>query len=91
MNKVSVIIPVYKVASFVERCARSLMRQTLSDVEFIFVDDASPDNSMDIVRNVCKEYGRNVKILVHPENKGLPAARNTGLASNRRICLSLRL
>lgn len=80
MTKVSVIIPVFRVASFVERCTRSLMRQTLSDVEFIFVDDASPDESMDIVRMVCDEYSRDVKILVHPENKGLPAARNTGLA-----------
>ncbi len=81
MKKVSVIIPVYKVASFVERCTRSLMQQTLSDVEYIFVDDASPDNSMSIVRDVCKEYGRDVKFLVHPENKGLPAARNTGLSA----------
>ncbi len=80
MNKISVIIPVFKVAPFVERCTRSLMQQTLSDVEFIFVDDASPDNSMDIVRSVCQEYGRDVKILVHPENKGLPAGRNTGLS-----------
>lgn len=79
MNKVSVIIPVFKVAPFVERCTRSLMEQTLQEVEFIFVDDASPDESMDIVRRVCSEYNRDVKILVHPQNKGLPAARNTGL------------
>lgn len=80
---VSVIIPVYKVEAFVERCVRSLMEQTLQDVEFIFVDDASPDESMDIVRRVTAEYDRDVKILVHPENKGLPAARNTGLAEAR--------
>ena len=80
MPAVSVIIPVYKVESFVERCTRSLMEQTLRDVEFIFVDDASPDGSMDIIRRVTAEYDRDVRILVHPENKGLPAARNTGLA-----------
>ena len=80
MPKVSVIIPVYKVEAFVERCVRGLMEQTLQDVEFIFVDDASPDGSMEIVRRVTAEYNRNVRILVHPENKGLPAARNTGLA-----------
>ena len=83
MPDVTVIIPVFKVEAFVERCVRSLMEQTLQDVEFIFVDDASPDGSMDIVRRVSAEYGRDVKILVHPENKGLPAARNTGLAEAR--------
>lgn len=81
--EVSVIIPVFKVESFVERCVRSLMEQTLPDVEFIFVDDASPDGSMEIVRRVTAEYNRDVRILVHLENKGLPAARNTGLAEAR--------
>ncbi len=77
--KVSVIIPVYKVEAYIERCVRSLMEQTFSDMECIFVDDGSPDGSMDIVRRVCSEYGREVRILVHSCNKGLPAARNTGL------------
>ena len=76
---VSIIIPVYKVEAYAERCVRSLMEQTFQDIEFIFVDDCSPDGSMDIIRRVCQEYGRNVRILTHPENKGLPAARNTGL------------
>lgn len=80
MVKVSVIVPFYKVASFIERCIRSLMEQTLRDVEFIFVNDASPDESIDIVKRVCSEYDRDVKILTHPENMGLPAARNTGMA-----------
>lgn len=80
MPKVSVIIPVFKVERFAERCAKSLMEQTLQDAEFIFVDDASPDSSMDIIRRVAAEYPlRAVQFLVHPENKGLPAARNTGL------------
>lgn len=78
--KISVIIPFFKVAPFVERCTRSLMEQTLEDVEFIFVDDKSPDESAEIIRRVVSEYNRNVKILKHTENKGLPAARNTGLA-----------
>lgn len=76
---VSVIIPVYKVEAYVERCVRSLMEQTFPDIEFIFVDDGSPDGSIDIVRRVSAEYQRNVQILTHPANKGLPAARNTGL------------
>ncbi|MCQ2146605.1 MAG: glycosyltransferase [Bacteroidales bacterium] len=81
MPKVSVVIPVFKVQSFVERCAVSLMEQTLEDVEFIFVDDASPDSSMDIVRDVISRYpSRNARIITHEKNKGLPSARNTGLA-----------
>ena len=77
---VSVIIPFYKVAPFIERCARSLMEQTLQEVEFIFVDDASPDDSAEILRKVLAEYHRDARILVHTQNQGLPAARNTGLA-----------
>lgn len=79
--KVSVVIPVFKVEQYIERCVRALMEQTLEDVEFLFVDDASPDGSMEIVRRVTAEYDRNVRILVHEKNKGLPAARNTGLAA----------
>lgn len=80
---VSVIIPVYNVGKFIERCARSLMEQTMDNVEYIFVDDASPDNSIQILQKVLADYPNrrdNVRILTHAENKGLPAARNTGLA-----------
>jgi glycosyltransferase involved in cell wall biosynthesis len=55
------------------------MEQTLEDVEFLFVDDASPDGSMEIVKRVVAEYNRTVRFLVHEKNKGLPTARNTGL------------
>lgn len=81
--KVSVIIPVYKVEKFIERCARSLMGQTLADVEYIFVDDASPDGSISLLRQVLADYPErknHVRIMTHPENKGLPVARNTGLS-----------
>lgn len=81
MPKVSVIVPVYKVEAFARRCAQCLMGQTMGDVEFIFVDDASPDASMAIIREVVNHYPeRHVQFLVHPVNRGLPAARNTGLA-----------
>lgn len=79
----SVIIPVYGVAMFAERCARSLMSQTLRDgVEFIFVDDCTPDDSIAIIERIVAKYPERkgqVTILHHKENKGLPAARNTGL------------
>lgn len=84
--KVSVIVPVYKVEKFIERCVKSLMKQTLQDVEYVFVNDATPDNSIQVLCNVLKQYPERVshtKILVHETNKGLPAARNTGLAASQ--------
>lgn len=82
--KVSVIAPVYGVERFVGRATESMMNQTLDDVEFIFVDDCSPDGSMGIVEQlIAKHPGRNVRIIRHDINRGLPAARNTGLATAR--------
>ena len=81
--KVSVIIPIYKVETFIERCATTLMEQSLPEVEYIFVDDATPDNSISILEEVIARYPyrkEQVRIVHHAENKGLPAARNTGLA-----------
>lgn len=84
MMKVSVIIPVYGVERFVERCIRSLLEQTLQEIELIVVDDCSPDNSIAIIQRVVGEYPhRLVKFITHETNKGLPAARNTGLAIAR--------
>lgn len=82
-NKVSVIVPIFKVEQFIERCVRSLMEQTLREVEFIFVDDASPDGSIEVLHKTLADYperAKQVRILKHEQNKGLPAARNTGLA-----------
>lgn len=81
-NKVSVIVPIYKVEKFIERCAVSLMGQTLNEVEYIFVDDASPDRSIEILQNVIAQYPNrqpDIKFITHKQNQGLPAARNTGL------------
>ena len=82
-NKVSVIIPIFKVSNFIERCVCSLFEQTLKDVEYIFVDDASPDDSIDILKSCVERYPERkeqIQILTHEQNQGLPAARNTGLA-----------
>lgn len=84
LNKVSVIIPIFRVEAFIERCARSLMEQTLGEAEFIFVDDCSPDGSMTVLERVLSDYPQRqgqVRIFHHQENRGLPAARNTGLAA----------
>lgn len=82
MIGVSVIVPIYKVEAYIERCVRSLLEQTLRDVQYIFVDDASPDNSVEVLKRVLAEYPHREEqtcILYHKENRGLPAARNTGL------------
>lgn len=81
--KVSVIIPIYKVEAFIERCATTLMEQTFREVEYIFVDDATPDSSIQVLEEVVTRYPERkeqVHIVHHDTNKGLPAARNTGLA-----------
>lgn len=81
--KVSVIIPIYKVEAFIERCATTLMEQRLREVEYIFVDDATPDCSIQVLEKVIAHYPERkeqVHIVHHDINKGLPAARNTGLA-----------
>lgn len=81
--QISIIIPIFKVRNFIERCVCSLFEQTLKDVEYIFVDDASPDDSIDILKACIERYPERkeqVQILVHEQNQGLPAARNTGLA-----------
>ena len=54
MIKVSAVIPIYGVAAFIERCARNLFSQTLREVEFIFVDDATPDNSIALLERSSK-------------------------------------
>lgn len=80
--KISVIVPIYGVEQYIQRCVESLMAQTQKDVEYIFVNDATWDNSMDVLYSVLEHYPEmthNVKILNHEVNKGLPAARNTGL------------
>lgn len=78
---ITVIIPIYKVEAYIERCVRSLMAQELDGVEYIFVDDCSPDNSMKVLQRILDEYPgqQHVRILHHSQNHGLPAARNTGL------------
>ena len=55
MPEVSIIIPVYNVEQYIERCARSLFEQTETDLEFIFVNDCTPDSSMQILNDVIKD------------------------------------
>lgn len=78
----SVIIPVFGVEKYIERCARSLFEQTLDDIEFIFVNDCTKDNSMSVLEKVMYEYPYRkdqIKIINHEINKGLPTARMSGV------------
>lgn len=79
---ITVIIPIYNVANYIERCVRSLFEQTKDNVQYVFVDDASPDNSVEIIENVKTEYCNRKSdcvFLRHSINRGVAAARNTGL------------
>lgn len=81
MPKVSVVIPVYGVEKYIERCARSLFEQTLDDIEYIFVNDCTKDRSIDILNAVINDYPARkdqVRIIHHEKNKGLPFARQSG-------------
>lgn len=82
MPKVSVCVPIYNVEKYIEKCARSLFEQTLDDIEYIFINDCTPDRSVEILRAVLKEYPHReaqTRIIDHTTNQGLAAARNTGL------------
>ena len=79
---ISIIIPVYNVGPYVEDCLRSVMRQTYTGpMECIIVDDCGTDNSMEIVERLVSEYDGPIdfKVLHHAHNRGVSAARNTGM------------
>lgn len=80
--KVSVIIPVYNVEPYIERCARSLFEQTLEEIEYIFVNDCTPDASMRILQNVLEDYAQRknqIIIINQPYNMGAAKAREDGI------------
>ena len=81
--KVSVCIPVYGVEKYIERCARSLFEQTMRDgIEFVFVNDCTPDKSIEILERVLAEYPHRkeqTKIINLPENGGVARARRIAI------------
>lgn len=80
--KVSVIVAVYNVEPYVERCVHSLFNQTLDDIEYIIVDDCSPDNSIEIIKKTLDRYPqrkKQVKFIHHESNQGQAGARTSGM------------
>ncbi len=75
MKKISVIVPVYGVEKYIAATVRSVLEQTYSNFELIIVDDASPDQSIEI----CQEFKNSRIKIIHQENRGLAGARNTGI------------
>lgn len=77
--EVSVVIPVYGVERYLQECIDSLINQTYQGIELIFVNDASPDNSLCILRENEKRYPEIIKIIDSPENRMQGGARNLGV------------
>ena len=88
--KVSILIPVYGVEQYIAECARSLFSQTYRDLEFIFVDDCSPDNSISVLKKVLEDYpdrANQVHIIRHESNKGVGTARQTAFTHATGECI----
>ena len=82
MGKVSILVPVYGVEKYIGKCAESLFSQTFQDIEYIFVNDCTPDHSIDLLQEILMRYPERkeqVKIIHHKCNMGLGAARQTAL------------
>lgn len=78
---ISVIVPVYNAAPYIERCVKSLQKQTYQNFEIILIDDGSKDNSLELCKALANEDDR--IIVLNRPNGGASAARNTGLAKMR--------
>ena len=78
---ISVVIPVYGVEKYIEKCLESCFSNTIVEqCEFLIINDCSPDNSIELAEKTIKKFPNiTVKIISHEKNKGLAAARNTGL------------
>lgn len=77
MPKISIIVPIYKVEDYLDRCVKSLVNQTYTNIEIVLVNDGSPDNCPIMCDNYAKEDSR-IKVI-HKENGGLSDARNYGI------------
>ncbi len=80
--KVSILVPIYGVEKFIGQCAQSLFSQTYKDIEYVFVNDCTPDNSIKVLEGVLAKFParqQQVRIIEHEKNRGLGAARITAM------------
>ena len=78
-TKVSILIPIYKAEQYIEECLQSVFEQTYDNIEYILVDDASPDHSLDIVNQIIRKYkekSQSVKVITNRKNLGIAQTRN---------------
>ncbi len=75
---ISIIVPVYNVAEYIDRCVESLLAQTYNNLEIILINDGSTDNSGEVCRRLLRLHSDKVR-FIEQENKGVSAARNAGL------------
>lgn len=83
--KISICVPIYGVEKYIRRCAISLFEQTYDNIEYVFVNDCSPDNSIYVLTETLKNYPyrqEQVKIVEQQRNRGLACARNKALESS---------
>jgi len=73
----SVLVPVYGVERWIRQCMESVLSQADDGVEILVLDDASPDGSMAIVHELQQRHPGRIRVLEHPRNRGLSAARNS--------------
>lgn len=76
---ISVILPIYRVEKYIRACIKSVLCQTYRDFEMILVDDGSPDDSAKLAEELLQEDGSVPYKMIHTENRGVSAARNTGM------------
>jgi glycosyltransferase involved in cell wall biosynthesis len=76
--KVSILVPFYKVEKYVGRCVESLFTQTYQNIEYVFVNDCTPDKSMEVIKVFIAKYGvaQKCKMIIHDKNQGISASRN---------------
>jgi len=86
MIKVSIIIPVYNVQGYIERCINSVLNQTYRNIEVVIVDDCTPDNSIQVLREAIQQSEKSqdleFKFMAHSHNLGLSVSRNTGIKAS---------
>lgn len=87
--RLSIVVNMYNTAKYMPRCMETLLEQDIpqSEYEIILVDDCSPDNSLEMAREYATRY-TNIRVCTHGKNKGLAAARNTGIdaAKGQYLC-----